>query len=512
LESLLPGPRRPRAIARIDDGPDGKPLVICRAGCAQESVIAALKDRGLWPNGAAGYGQGKPKRRIVATYDYHDHDGQLAYQVVRFDPKDFRQRRLARPRDPPGKVRDGWCWSVKGVRQVPYRLPKIAEAMALDQTLFIVEGEKDADRLWSLGVPATCNAMGVGKWPAVLNGHFRGAHVVILPDNDDVGQKHARLVERSLKHVAGTVKVVTLPDLPPKGDVSDWLDAGGTDEGLYALAAATEPRPKGYAEEAAPEHFGVGIEDFAAYMPAHTYIFKPSGEMWPASSVNSRIPPVAIGRDEGGKTKTISAAAWLDRNAAVEQMTWAPGEPPLITDRLISDGGWIKRPGCTVFNLYRPPTIAARTGCADPWLDHTYRLLGDDAGHVIRWLAHRVQRPHEKINHALVLGGAQGIGKDTLLEPVKQAVGPWNFSEVSPQHMLGRFNGFVRSVILRVSEARDLGDVDRFAFYDHPQGLYRRAARLSAVRRKTPPRVCGPQRHGCDHHLKPQDRRHLLAR
>jgi hypothetical protein len=78
-----------------------------------------------------------------------------------------------------------------------------------------------------------------------------------------------------------------------------------------------------------------------------------------------------------------------------------------------------------------------------------------------------VQRPHEKINHALVLGGGQGIGKDTLLEPVKRAVGPWNFAEVSPQHLLGRFNGFLKSVICRVSEARDLGDVDRFAFYDH---------------------------------------------
>jgi hypothetical protein len=70
----------------------------------------------------------------------------------------------------------------------------------------------------------------------------------------------------------------------------------------------------------------------------------------------------------------------------------------------------------------------------------------------------------KKINHALLLGGKQGIGKDTLLEPVKQAIGPWNFAEVSPQNMLGRFNGFL---IRRVSEARDLGDVDRFQFYDH---------------------------------------------
>ncbi|MEQ1761080.1 MAG: primase-helicase family protein [Vicinamibacterales bacterium] len=78
-----------------------------------------------------------------------------------------------------------------------------------------------------------------------------------------------------------------------------------------------------------------------------------------------------------------------------------------------------------------------------------------------------MQRPNEKVNHALVLGGLQGIGKDTLLEPVKAAVGPWNFVEVSPRQLTGRFNGFVKSVILRVSEARDLGDIDRYAFYDH---------------------------------------------
>ncbi len=83
------------------------------------------------------------------------------------------------------------------------------------------------------------------------------------------------------------------------------------------------------------------------------------------------------------------------------------------------------------------------------------------------WLAHRVQHPGEKVNHALVLGGAQGIGKDSFFEPVKYAVGHWNFAEVTPTQLLGRFNGFVKSVILRISEARDLGDIDRYAFYEH---------------------------------------------
>ena len=210
---------------------------------------------------------------------------------------------------------------------------------------------------------------------------------------------------------------------------------------------------------------GVTLDDFCSYMPAHAYIFTPSRELWPASSVNARVPPVQLKK---GKPKTISASAWLDKNRAVEQMTWSPGLPMLVRDRLIADGGWIKRNGVTCFNLYRPPTIDHGSAAkANPWLNHIDKVFGTDAKHILNWLAHRVQRPDDKINHALVLGGAQGIGKDTPLEPVKQAVGPWNFSEVSPQHMLGRFNGFLKSVILRVSEARDLGDVNRFQFYDH---------------------------------------------
>jgi hypothetical protein len=223
---------------------------------------------------------------------------------------------------------------------------------------------------------------------------------------------------------------------------------------------------------------GVSIEDFRAYMPGHSYIFMPCRDIWPAASVNSRLGPqpatTADGRPrrKNGKDVMIPASTWLDRNRAVEQMTWVPGLPMLIENRLVVDGGWIEREGVTCFNLYRPPRIKLGNGAAaKPWLDHAQRVFGQDADHIVQWLAQRVQSPEVKINHALVLGGAPGIGKDTLLEPVKLAVGPWNFREISPTQLLGRFNNFVRSVIMRVSEARDLGDVDRFAFYDHTKAL-----------------------------------------
>jgi Family of unknown function (DUF5906) len=215
----------------------------------------------------------------------------------------------------------------------------------------------------------------------------------------------------------------------------------------------------------------VSINDFLAYMPMHKYIFTPSGELWPASSIDARLPYQKLGApvfDNEDKPKAIKASRWLDQHKPVEQMTWAPGLPMLIRNRLISEGGWIERQGVTCFNLYRPPSIKLGDSTkARPWVEHVHKIYPDAAEHIIKWLAHRRQQPSEKINHALVLGGNQGIGKDTLLEPVKRAVGPWNFSEVSPHHMLGRFNGFLRSVILRISEARDLGDVDRFQFYDH---------------------------------------------
>jgi len=221
---------------------------------------------------------------------------------------------------------------------------------------------------------------------------------------------------------------------------------------------------------------GVTIDHFRAYMPLHSYIFMPSREMWPGSSVNSRIPPIPFVDKNGkplldgkGKQKKQGASLWLDIDQPVEQMTWAPGEPTLIPDRLLANGDWIEHVGTTCFNLYRPPVLQSggKANKAGRWLDHIHKVFPDDADHIIAWLAHRVQRPQEKINHALVFGGAEGIGKDSILEPLKHAIGPWNFEEVSPQQMLGRFNGFLKSVILRVSEARDLGDVDRFQFYDH---------------------------------------------
>ena len=126
----------------------------------------------------------------------------------------------------------------------------------------------------------------------------------------------------------------------------------------------------------APEGVGVKIDDFVAYMPAHNYIFTPCREPWPASAVNARLKRVPVltksgtpKRDKNGKPITMAPSVWLDRNRPVEQMTWCPGLPMQIKDRLVVLGGWIERKGVTCLNLYRPPRLklgdASKAGPVD---------------------------------------------------------------------------------------------------------------------------------------------------
>jgi RepB DNA-primase from phage plasmid/Family of unknown function (DUF5906) len=253
--------------------------------------------------------------------------------------------------------------------------------------------------------------------------------------------------------------------------IRDW----GTGEGRTPIDIIMEYGKKDFTEAAAwlREHLGddlptgVSLEDFYAYMPMHNYIFVPTRETWPASSINARFGTVVVGVDSDGEEIKIKASTWLDQNRPVDQMTWAPGLPMLIADRVVDKGGWIEKQGAVCFNLYRPPIITLGDPAkAGPWLDLVKKVYPEGADHIIAYLAQRVQHPEVKINHALFLGGAPGIGKDTLLAPVKRAVGPWNFEEVSPQQVMGRFNAYLKSVILRVSEIRDLGDVNRFQFHE----------------------------------------------
>jgi hypothetical protein len=187
--------------------------------------------------------------KIDQVYPYHDADGKVVFETVRYkDPKDFRQRQVG----PDGK----YTWNLKGVETVLYRLPELLGADP-KCPVFLTEGEKDTDRLRSLGLVSTCNPMGAGKWRPHYSESLRARHVVIIADNDDAGREHAHKVAKSLRGIAASVKVLALPGLPDKGDVSDLFDAGGSVDQLHELAnAAPEWAPTKIAALAAPSSNG----------------------------------------------------------------------------------------------------------------------------------------------------------------------------------------------------------------------------------------------------------------
>jgi hypothetical protein len=158
--------------------------------------------------------------RVVATYSYVSADGEVLYEVQRMEPKEFRQRR---------PVGGGYTYSLGDVQPVLYRLPELLKFP--DATVFFCEGEKDTDRLGSLGLTAT-TISGSTKWTPALAEPLRGRDVIVLIDNDKPGATKAEKAAHALHDVAASVRLVLLPDLPPGGDVSDYLEAGNSKEQL----------------------------------------------------------------------------------------------------------------------------------------------------------------------------------------------------------------------------------------------------------------------------------------
>jgi hypothetical protein len=204
---------------------DGTILLFCHAGCSTDDILGRLDLQGhdlFLPSDPT----------ITQLYDYRDEKGDLLFQVVRKGhgaSKRFYQRR------PDGK--GGWIPKLDSTRRVPYRLPELLRALdeKPDEPVLVVEGEKDVDRLWSLGFIATTNPGGAKKWRDDYSKYLKGRNVVILPDNDKSGSEHAEQVSASLTSIVTLVTVLPLDGLPDKGDVSEWLDKGHNAEELRLI-------------------------------------------------------------------------------------------------------------------------------------------------------------------------------------------------------------------------------------------------------------------------------------
>lgn len=237
--ALCPAHDDRHASLSVSCGDGGRCLIHCHAGCTPEAICCAIGLEAKDLFAADPKPNAKPVAKIVASYNYVDAAGTLLYQVVRFEPKDFRQRR------PDGQ--GGWTWKTRGVQRVLYRLP---ELLAADPTawVFVVEGEKDADALAALGLVATCNPGGAGKWMDEYTQALRSRLVVVVPDRDNVGWTHAEDVARRLSGAAATVRILDLGQVAGFGgkDVSDWIewrDSSTAEELASALVGMAEAAP-----------------------------------------------------------------------------------------------------------------------------------------------------------------------------------------------------------------------------------------------------------------------------
>ncbi len=261
--------------------------------------------------------------KIVATYDYTGADGTLLYQVVRYEPKSFCQRH----KDAAGN----WQWNLDGVTRTLYRLPEFLESSMADW-VFVAEGEKDVDRLWKEGLPATTSG-GATTWQKGFAQYFRGRLACILPDNDEPGRTYAQTVAACLSGVAGQVRILHLPFLDPGGDVSDWFDAGATTGELLALletAARVDceppaaPLPPPQEPSAEPEE----SQPRPVLVRLSTVTPRPLEWLWPDRLPLGKLSLLAGDPGLGKSYLTLYLAAQVSRGRAwPDDTTGWPGIP-----------------------------------------------------------------------------------------------------------------------------------------------------------------------------------------
>jgi hypothetical protein len=319
--------RKSLSLRLVHDEDGRKVLVHCFAGCqASEAVAAAgltmsdLFEREAVPRVFAS------KPTVVATYDYVTADGELRYQVLRYEPKGFSQRRPdpASPHHNP----PAWLNNMHGVEPLLYRLDKIQQAGKARRWLCITAGEKDADRFAAFGWPATTNHGGEGQWKdahTVQALAIKPQLVVILEDHDDAGMKRTARIAPAFLAAGVTVKVITaaeLGGLPPKGDVSDWLDAGHDKDELLEIIKQTRSYVAPATGKQIPTH-SLSIQD------GTDIVRRRMDWLWPGRLARG-VPTLLIGDPDLGKGLTLSditarittGRPWVD-----EPLETPPREP-----------------------------------------------------------------------------------------------------------------------------------------------------------------------------------------
>lgn len=289
------------ASLTVTESDDGAVLVHCHAGCSTKLILDSIgvSPNELFPERVDNEPKTRQKAEVVATYDYTDEQDHRLYQVRRYHPKRFSQHRWNE---------DTGSWEARlgeDVRRVPYHLRSLVGADP-ERWIFVVEGEKDVETLEAQNLVATTTAGGAGGWNPGLSVHFANRRVAILPDNDDPGRDYARGIACDVQGVASEVRIVGLPGVPKKGDVTDYFARGGTREELIALVRASEPFvdvPRGGEVQRGP----LLVTRAESVTPSETEWF------WPGRIPFGKISIIDGNPGQGKSTMTLDLVARASR-------------------------------------------------------------------------------------------------------------------------------------------------------------------------------------------------------
>jgi hypothetical protein len=485
---------------RLGSAAAGRRYVICpRCSPHRKAAHQRLKvlgvtvehDHAFWGcnhcgwTGAVGNSNGRTNGRAPRiTYDYADEDGNLIFQKVRNHPGE----------EPPFWIRhlEGTSW-VKGRDKAHagtiYRLPQVRKAIEEGRAIVIVEGEKDVDRLWRLGIPATCNPDGASepgkhpKWRQQHSEHLRGSDVILTGDNDDAGRAHMESTALSLSGVAARVRVLNpecwhvpprLPDGKAGKDVSDWLDADRAREKQIAavLQGAMEFVPKQKtSDNVSADHDAkdTAADDVIADLNRKYCVVNDNGS-------------VLVFRD---RYDDIMKRQIYDRMSAASfkllhknEVAWVKGEGGGTERRPLADL-WLSHSERRTYQaVVFDPSRKAAVGILNLWRGYGFEPKAGDwskmkahildnvcAGndlyfaYLMNWMALLVQQPAEQGQVAIIMRGKRGVGKGILGHMLRRLFGQHGMYVSKSKHLVGAFNSHLRDcVLLFADEAFFAGD------------------------------------------------------
>ena len=435
-ENHLNGDRNPSFSINAKTG-----QYYCHACKVEGNLKTFCKEKGIpYP------GQKKKWVEPEAFFDYRDEHGTLLYQTCRFPEKNFKQRR---PDD-----NGGWIYQVRDVHKVPYRLPELLKADP-DKVVFIPEGEKHVNRLYDLGLIATCNVSGAEKWTSELNQYFKDRKVCILPDNDLPGRRHGQKVAHSLCMTAREIRILNLPNLPPKGDIINWLNSGGTVEELFRLLEqipiwkpeAIEPdktikgKEVSVIDELNQKHAVIMIGGKCVVLNEtfdHTFNRPDITFSSPVDFKNFYANKLISIEDGDGNLKTVPIGKhWFShsRRRQYNGITFVPLK---------------ETPG--QYNLWRGFSVKPIKGDCSLYLEHLKKNIAQEDeevyNYLIAWEADAVQNPAKRPGTSIVLRGKQGTGKGVAISEFGKLFGPHFIQVHHSKHLVGNFNAHLKDILL----------------------------------------------------------------